>query len=128
MSIRIRPQTPHVCTPAYFGPRSGIRCQGCNTPVEPDPRVSATAASPAPNLEATLAAVNARGGRCERCGHWTFRNAFPPGPGRPAYVGLCRNCESLEAPAGRMVVHHPPMQAVPRRGLLLLRQRDGGRS
>jgi hypothetical protein len=85
----------HVHVPRYFGPRSGIRCLHCNSPVEPDQRVTRTAASPSPNLEATSAAVAARGGRCERCGHWTYREAVPPRSGRSAVGGLCRNCCGL---------------------------------
>lgn len=85
---------PHV--PVAVGTRAGIRCLHCNAPVEPDPRVTATAERPwSPNTEATAAAVNARGSRCDRCGHWTYRRPFTePKQGRPSAVELCGNCIS----------------------------------
>lgn len=83
-----------VCTPVAVGPLSGIRCLHCNTPVEPDPRVAATAAAPSANTEATTAAVAARGARCDRCGHWTYSPATAPRPGQTPPVPLCRNCAS----------------------------------
>lgn len=93
----------HIHVPQYFGPRSGIRCGTCNSPVEPDQRVIQTAAAPSSNLEATSAAVAARGGRCERCGHWTYREAVPPRSGRSAVVGLCRNCADIGDGAPRLI-------------------------
>ena len=48
------------------------------------------------NFPATLAAVAARGARCDHCGHWTFRPARPPQSGsRPADRPLCGNCGTL---------------------------------
>lgn len=90
----------HACVPRYFGPHAGIRCLHCNLPVAPDPRVTETAVRYAsPNLEATAAAVNARGEGCRRCGHWTFRPARVVTQGRTpapeASDGLCRNCAAL---------------------------------
>lgn len=95
----LTPQTcvgPHVAR--YIGPHAGIRCLRCNIPVRPDPRVTETATRFAsPNLEATAAAVNARGSVCTRCGHWTFRPArVMTQGGRPAETdGLCHNCADL---------------------------------
>lgn len=54
-------ETPHpvtvVCVPRYFGPHAGIRCLHCNEPVDPDPRVAATAARPRPDTEAIASAL-----------------------------------------------------------------------
>lgn len=84
---------PHV--PVAIGAHAGIRCLHCNVPVEPDPRVTATAERPwSPNTDATAAAVNARGSRCGRCGHWTYRRSVEPKQGRPSAVELCGNCIS----------------------------------
>lgn len=86
----------HVHTPRYFGPQAGIRCQKCNAVIEPDPRVSQTAAAPwTPNTEAVSAAVTARGGRCLLCRQWTFSPAVQPSPGRPAREDYCGPCEAL---------------------------------
>jgi hypothetical protein len=85
----------HICIPRYFGPGAGIRCRFCNAKIAEDPRVAATAASPSPNPEAVLAAVAARGARCDRCGHWTYRDAARPEAGRPPVRNLCRNCSDL---------------------------------
>ena len=86
---------PHVAW--YVGVILGIRCLKCNIPVRPDPRVTETATRFAsPNLEATKAAVNARGVTCRRCGQWTMRPARVITPGnqpRPVETDdLCLAC------------------------------------
>lgn len=90
--MEIKTSSTHAHNPRYFGPDSGIRCLACNAPVAPDPAVGRTAASPSPNLAATLAAVTARGERCANCGHWTFEPPAVPSSGRPTAPGQCRNC------------------------------------
>lgn len=86
----------HVHTPRYFGPQAGIRCQKCNAVIEPDPRVSQTAAAPwTPNTEAVSAAVTARGGRCLLCWQWTFSPADRPSPGRLTREDYCGPCAGI---------------------------------
>jgi hypothetical protein len=93
----------HVHAPRYFGPHAGIRCGTCNAPVEPDPRVGRTAASPSANTAATAAAVAGRGERCANCGHWTFAAPAVPTPGRPTVSGRCRNCADLGTGEPRLI-------------------------
>jgi hypothetical protein len=47
------------------------------------------------NFAATLAAVAARGARCDHCGHWTYLPVRPPVTGRRAFRHFCRNCLKL---------------------------------
>jgi hypothetical protein len=47
------------------------------------------------NFAATLAAVAARGARCDHCGHWTYLPVRPPVTGRRASRHFCRNCLKL---------------------------------
>lgn len=106
------PHPGRPCAPRYFGPRAGIRCVHCNLAIEPDPAVARTAASPSPNTAATLAAVTARGERCDRCGHWTFA---PPlsGPviaGRKLVTGLCRNCMGFGGRPAVVRIPRPDME------------------
>jgi hypothetical protein len=90
----------HVCLPVAVGPRAGIRCLLCNIPIEPDPRVGSR---PSINTEATTAAINARGARCNRCRHWTFRPARPVGSGIAQLPAFCANCTDLGTGSPRVV-------------------------
>jgi hypothetical protein len=47
------------------------------------------------NWPATLAAVTARGPRCEQCGGWTFRPGYRDAPS--AVLRLCPDCRPLPA-------------------------------